>query len=218
MVRPLSEVQADAVAEGRLEKKRATERLAHAERVDNRIEKRSFNFNAGATCFLADGARTPRILAALRLHRCSVVPDLANADIIVATDPQALGRKATYAAVLGGAHILSEAAVLNDGVGAVLKFKPAIHKQRVLWFTDAYRAKHAALLQIIERVALQAGSRWKCVASKEDFCAEHAKYKQQKRVAVAAMLKLETETVEAPGAEGWDASEQSSKQSSKELS
>jgi hypothetical protein len=185
------------VAEAQAEKKRTTERHAHAERVMGRTQKCFVTFATGTPCFLTPGANSQEVVVALKSLHCKVVP-LTEAEVVLALDPADPGRKAKYAAVLKGAYVASLDALFNGGVGAVIKYKPAIHKGRKLWFTDAYRTKHEALLQVIREVAFgAAGSRWEELESKEDFCKEHERHKKQKRLPVVGMLKLDTEVVEA---------------------
>lgn len=83
-----------------------------------------------------------------------------GADLFIVPNPGRPGMRIRWAAVLGGAAIVSPD-VIKTGRGPVVRYVPAVTTRRTVWVSSAFRVAHPAVFDIIKGVTAQMwASKW----------------------------------------------------------
>ena len=84
-----------------------------------------------------------------------------DANLFIADDVADIGSMATWCASLGGGWMVTPWSFL-DKKGPVLKYVPARHPRRTVFFSNGFRQKHRKICDMVE------ATRWKICGTLED--------------------------------------------------
>jgi len=156
-----------AVDEQRAREQRARERLAKANRVTRTTRRKQLNTSIfdGQACFLLPGVDASKLQATLKSIKCRVATDRLQAQLFIADDPVHIGCRAQWVAVMQGAYVVTGQA-LQNGQGAVLKYKAARNVKRSVFMTDQFKARHPEVTKILKQCCHPI--KWKLFETKED--------------------------------------------------
>jgi hypothetical protein len=134
--------------------------------------------------FLDDGIQMPREwLATLSKYRGRMTREAWAASFFVALNPSTPANPLiTWAAALAGSWVVSPGCFMG-GVGASIKYKPAIFTKRQVWASESFRADNSdhwlALLEILN--SFPTTHSWKIVGNAEQWACVRAHAEKAKR-------------------------------------
>ncbi len=128
-----------------------------------------------------DVGASDAIKAAAQAKCQSVVQDRMAANCWVVSDPTNPGQRVEWCVTLGGGVICCPPMLLT-GTGPFVRYRAGTLVRRFLWVSDAFKAHHRGLHDIIQYFARRRGSRLSLLARKDEFlqkatrAAIHSKY------------------------------------------
>ena len=131
---------------------------------------------------IGDVAQTNEFKRAARRHGAKVVESRSAAQILVVDDVASPGQKATWAAAMNGATVVSSQIVLSAGqAGPYVTYRPAVAIRRWIWMSVLFRERHPVVSGIITEAATSHRSLWRLIVTRDAFVAK-ATSSRQKRI------------------------------------
>ena len=167
---------------------RAKKRAAAARRMARHTEGASCNWDVlrGQSVWVEDQAKDAAVTTALELRGLRAVSDPNLADVFIVKEISSLANPVRFFSGCKGLRVLASERLVAGNHGAFLVLERALRLRRFLWATAAFQAKHANFWEQIVNVAASNGSKWKALASEEEFVAKVQKEKSKMACIVLA--------------------------------
>ena len=157
------ELARQAAEEVKKRKQRETERKAKNRRMKAITGKKHFPKLNNLSFIECGGVQlSDAVRGALAQQGCVRAQNRLGANMFIADDVTDIGSKATWCASLNGALIVTPRSIL-DKRGPVLKYFPAKHPHRTVFFSNGFRVKHGKIVDLLEKT-----SQWKICDTLED--------------------------------------------------
>ena len=150
---------------------RAKTRAAAARRIARHCAEASCNWGAlsGLAAWVEDDANSAACASGIQLRGLRVVLDPFDGDVLVVKDVSSLTDLVRLLAGCKGLHVLAADTVVAGDSGAFLVLNRALRLRRFIWATASFQTEHASLWDHTVKLAASRGSKWKVLATSDDF-------------------------------------------------
>ena len=134
----------------------------------------------------------PAASAKLRRLGAFITGDRLQASAFVVEDLSKSNMRAQWMAALTGGCLVSKAFVLH-GFGPFIMYKTAVAYPRSLFITDAFKAAHPELSQILAAACRRPNAKWRVLASRELFLRQQQRNRSGPQSITALVARAELE-------------------------
>jgi hypothetical protein len=134
----------------------------------------------------------PAVSAALQRRGATITGDRLQASAFIVDDLSANNMRARWMAALTGGCLVSKAFVLH-GFGPFIVYKTAVAYPRCLFMTDAFKAAHPELSQVVAVACRRPSAKWRVLASRDIFLQQQQRNRSGPQSITALVTKAELE-------------------------